>query len=284
MSGFTPANDFTGAGSTYDTTYPAFGVTAYKNYESMLGRNMLLSEHIDPCVEMFAGAHYYAQGQYTSTYKKAEITVNFSDVAVDTKVGKRNGYISLNIVGIGVCDMGIQGKTSATGVTTWKAFGYSHTLAQSTVLQDVEQFSQSELSSVKIVICPVREGSGDVVHGYYTWTKLSGEIITESISLTGTVGQLFGWQNEKPLVRFTRFMSLVPTGGSTITADTNDNSSFTGKITAPKLYTTDTTYVNWGIARMDYVWSVQGWNINTMSCGDTDTFSCTHSHFVYNAS
>jgi hypothetical protein len=34
---FNPYNDFVGVGSTYDTTYGSFGVTAYQNRESITG-------------------------------------------------------------------------------------------------------------------------------------------------------------------------------------------------------------------------------------------------------
>lgn len=34
---FTPSVDFIGVGSTYDTTYGAFGVTAYQNRETLSG-------------------------------------------------------------------------------------------------------------------------------------------------------------------------------------------------------------------------------------------------------
>lgn len=64
---FTPYDDFVGVGATYDTTYGAFGVTAYQNRESLNGGNdVALSAHIAPCVEMGCGAHYYSHGKYNS--------------------------------------------------------------------------------------------------------------------------------------------------------------------------------------------------------------------------
>jgi len=68
----------------------------------------------------------------------------------------------------------------------------------------------------------------------------------------------------------------------TTATDTADASSLTGgNFTSPKLYKANGTSVVWNKALMDYIWSVQGWNISTLSVDATDSFSCAHSHYVY---
>lgn len=55
---FVPQTDFTGAGFTYDSTYTNFGLTVYKQYESLFGYDVRVSDHIQYLTEMGAGAHY----------------------------------------------------------------------------------------------------------------------------------------------------------------------------------------------------------------------------------
>lgn len=90
---FSPANNFTGPGTAYDTTYPAFGLTVYKQYESQYGRNVALSEHLyfdgGSYIEMCAGAHYYAHGASNANYQKARTTVNLSNILLDTANRRR---------------------------------------------------------------------------------------------------------------------------------------------------------------------------------------------------
>ena len=83
---FTPATNFQGTngqavGVTYDTTYPAFGLSVYKNYDSYHQRDMYLNEHITNAVEMCCGAHYYSRGKRTTLYSIQFFTAFYKELA-----------------------------------------------------------------------------------------------------------------------------------------------------------------------------------------------------------
>ena len=272
---FVPQTDFTGAGFTYDSTYTNFGLTVYKQYESLFGYDVRVSDHIQYLTEMGAGAHYYAQSQQTAAFIKAQISVNLSSISVDTK-GTRAAFISMSIIGYnGACDMGIKKLNGG-----WYAFGYSHIENDYTQDWSNSLSPVANASSVTITITPKRENGYDKVIADYTWYNSGGVILsTQQLQMVRNAGKLFNLYNGKPFVRFQRFMSLIP--ASSAYPDTNDGSYLSGNIITPKLYTTNTSSVTWGTSYMDYIWSVQGWNISALSVGNGDLFSCSHDHYVY---
>lgn len=274
---FSPATNFQGAGSTTDSTYTNFGLTVYKNYDTALGRNMYLSEHIGTMVEMGNGAHYYARGPYVATYAKAQVTIDLTKVKAVTK-NRRVACLSLCVVGAkGSCDMGIETEDG----TNWFGMSYSGVLTKD---GDYKTGSYASPKSVTIIITPTRENGKDYVTGTFVFTKSDGTTETTSLRRCGTAGALFVLSGTAPLVRFGRFMSLILLNeiNKTTATDTADASSLTGgNFTSPKLYKANGTSVVWNKALMDYIWSVQGWNISILSVDATDSFSCAHSHYVY---
>ena len=79
-------------------------------------------------------------------------------------------------------------------------------------------------------------------------------------------------------------MSLIPRDeyGYSPQSDIADSSFLIGgNLTNNKLYLSNGSSVTWGTSLMDYIWSVQGWNISNFNPGNNDTFSCTHSNYVY---
>lgn len=282
---FTPANNFQGTnnlavGSTYDTTYTNFGLSVYKNYDSYHRRNMYLNEHITSCVEMGCGAHYYSQGIYTSTYRKAETTINLSSVTVDTK-NKRVACISLGVHGAkGSCDMGIETYDG----TNWFAICWSGVVGKARKGATI-----SGAAKVKITVEPAKTSAGDYVYGTFVWYNSSGSVLRED-QLTckqdnGSGVALFDADSAGLTIqRFHRFMSLIPPDGTSYTPQTDlaDGSKLiSGNLTNNKLYLANGSAVTWGTSLMDYIWSVQGWNISNFTPGNNDTFSCTHSHYMY---
>ena len=275
---FTPATDFIGIGSTYDTTYTNFGVTAYQNRETLSGGGTVaLSAHIAPCVEMGCGAHYYSHGIYNSTYRKAETTVNLSTITVDTK-NRRVACISLGVIGgYGPCDMGIE---TFDGVNWFAHYwcGANGTGGNGQVV--------SGAAKVKITVEPTQTTSNDLVYGTFQWYNTAGTIIkSETLTCTARKNALFDVNSSGLTIqRFHRFMSLIPRDelGYSPQSDTADGSKLIGgNLTSNKLYLSNGSSVTWGTNLMDYIWSVQGWNISSFSPGNTDTFSCTHSNYVY---
>lgn len=76
-------------------------------------------------------------------------------------------------------------------------------------------------------------------------------------------------------------MSLIPNAGGSIQNDTADGSYLLGgNFSNLYLYNGGTSYT-WDTSKLDYIWGVQGWNMSAFSVGATDSFSCTHSNYVY---
>lgn len=279
---FTPATNFQGTngqavGVTYDTTYPAFGLSVYKNYDSYHQRNMFLNEHITGAVEMCCGAHYYSRGKHTTLYRKAEVTVNLNQITVDTK-GLRAAFISMSVVGdYGACDLGLKNVGSG-----WYPFYYSYTTNTSGQGSVV-----SGATKVKMLLETSRANNKDVMKISYTWYNSSGAQISASgnnasLTFSPAANTIFGIDGGVPMHRFQRFMSLVPLGSYTPAGDSNDGSKLIGgNFVNTKLYLANGSSVTWGTDLMDYIWTVQGWNISSFSPGNNDTFSCTHSNYVY---
>lgn len=88
-----------------------------------------------------------------------------------------------------------------------------------------------------------------------------------------------------PIVRYCRFMSLIPRDdlGRTPEADTADGSYMkNAQFTSPQLLQrSNGAWVVWDTSKLDYIWSVQGWNISQCSVGSSDLFSLAYTYNVY---
>lgn len=276
---FVPIDNFTGTGSTYDKEYRTFGIVAYKNYESMYHRDVKLSEHIQYFIEMGTGAHYYSQGAFSSAYRKAETTINLSDVQVDTK-GRRVACISLGVMGAnGSCDMGIESFDGKS----W----FSHFWCSSKRADSGDKITNA--TKVVITVIPSRDNNFDYVTGKFTWYDKNGAEIAVSQKSRELVckesrNTIFG-ENDTALTtqRFYRFMSLIPRDelGYSPESDIADESYLIGNLTKNKLYPSNGSSVVWGTTLMDYIWSVQGWNILAFNPGNDDVISIKHREYLY---
>ncbi len=293
---FNPYNDFVGVGSTYDTTYGAFGVTAYQNRESITGGyDVALSTHIAPCVEMGCGAHYYSHGIYNSAYRQAETIINLRDITVDTR-GRRVACISLGVIGFySSCDMGIETFDGEEWFAHYWCPNGKVKIDPNTGAEIIEgicgdstnKMSSNDVEKVKIRVIPSVTSSKDKVTGIFTWYNDVGAVILEETLTCETSRRAMIFDVDGSGLtyqRFHRFMSLIPRDelGYSPQSDTADNSKLLGgNLTNNKLYLANGSSVTWGTNLMDYIWSVQGWNISNFSPGNNDTFSCTHSNYVY---
>lgn len=289
---FTPSVDFIGVGSTYDTTYGAFGVTAYQNRETLSGGgDVRLSAHIAPCVEMGCGAHYYSHGIYNSTYRQAETTINLENINVDTK-NRRVACISLGVIGMhSSCDMGIETFDGSSWFAHFWCPGGGIEIDPRTQEEKIVGIGGngapiSNAAKVKIRVVPSRT-TKDCVTVIFTWYNGSDNVLREETLTCETArsGMIFDVDvSRKTLQRFHRFMSLIPRDeyGYSPQSDIADSSFLIGgNLTNNKLYLSNGSSVTWGTSLMDYIWSVQGWNISNFNPGNNDTFSCTHSNYVY---
>ena len=258
-----------------DTTYSNFTVDVLENKEN--GVPQPVSAFIQPRVEMFYGAHYYAHSAMSTTYPSAEITVDLTktDFIPDSQK-RRIGCISLSCSGYngGACDMGIENKGDG-----WFAHYWSY--------NNNAEGSKSPHPGAKSVTITVEtiiySNDDDALEGEYVWTEEDGTKTTEHLLLIVRKGQLFTRINNQPYVRWTRFMSLIHNGAPTDPSkDPKDNSYLKGVITSPKLITAPLVKVSWGRNLLDHVWGTQAKNIKTLVVeGKGDTFECRHSTYVY---
>lgn len=258
-----------------DITYGTYFVKGnlggyiYKSYESITGRNAKYKDHIKSLVEANNGAHYYVQGPYTTKYSKASGTINLSNVSVSGS--RRSAYISMGIITCGTnfssVDIGLINKngagwqpaivaTSDNG-TAWEVDEFS----PSTIKQ-FSDFRVSKYSNVKYctIDIEVSKSNGyDVLVCTYTYKNSAGTTIaTCKVTYRKKAGTLYESGYSKPAVRFTRFISLVPTNEGGI-CDDADESYLNAGISDLKLNSS-----NWTASQIDYAWSVQGLNITEL--------------------
>lgn len=281
---FMPADDFTGPGTTFDKNYPAFGLTVYKQYESQRQCNAKISEHLQSLVELCAGAHYYARGPHGGAYEKARAVANLQNVQLNTS-GRRVGCISLSVAGdYGAVDMGLENEGDGAG---WFTHRYGHGSVACTYSGD-KVFVPDSVSSVTIETKAVREDGLDVVKADFIW---SGKVMGH-FACSFPANKLFKLDSAgRPMVRYCRFMSLIPQDrfDRTPDVDYNDGSYMkNAQFTNLELLNRSTnTWEPWDTGKLDYIWSVQGWNISQCSIGSTsngmvvDSFSLAHTHNVY---
>ena len=281
---FVPQTDIIGPGAAYDTTYPNFGIYAYKNQQS--GQNVRLSAHIQDLVEMGCGAHYYAQGMLSCSYVSAEATVDLDAITLNL-AGRRAACLSLNFTGAyGSCDVGIENEGNGWFCTGWSKqvstdWGDRHPVR-----------SGASKCTIKVSVSGSSEASG-ASNGYnriqatFDWYKANGtKLYTDVLTCCAEKNPIFDMgYTGGPSGRFTRFMSLILLNSITSTPenDYNDGSFMNGgNFSDVRITDLDGHTVDWTEGYFEYIWSVQGWNITECSVGGrTDRFSLAHKNNVY---
>jgi hypothetical protein len=177
-------------------------------------------EHIKGFVELYAGAHYYAQTKYSSDYWNAIGNIDLRYTRLNLK--KRVAIVSLNVLAqAGGCDIGIENEGSG-----WFAFFYVPYLDKSdasdpynrdydrrkAVYPDAQVVSFS--IDAKIIYSTDRKRYEDQVIGSFKFYGKSSTFLgQERLTFYLPRGRFFKTDgNGKPILRFTRFMSLVPAG------------------------------------------------------------------------
>lgn len=231
-------------------------------YKNAAGQTF--KDHIKGCLEVNAGAHYYVQSQYSANYAVATARIDLSKVSVNVKkngVVKRHGFLSLSIVSEGTkafqCDIGLghygngwmpitycKGQRPDTGSGT---FGLEVPLDNQNAVVDIT-YTVSKTAAQDKIVGVFKVGSQTVAQ--VTYTAKAGELFRNG----GTTS------SPKPLVRFVRFMSLVPLSATT---DDADNTTMEATMTNFKLGSR-----SWDKSLIEYAWSVQGANIESLKIGN----------------
>lgn len=257
--------------------YPNASIGSYIYRSIHSGVATPFTNHIRGFVEPNAGAHYYVQSAYKTGFNSASCTVDLSKVSIAPK-GTRRGFISLTMVvdgnRIGQCDIGLAcDSTDANGKGRW----YPATWCQ-------DKFTNGNLTpkscdgvdyaggtrryfgateTVTITIAVEHTSSYDRITGTFSGSSGTTAKIVYEGNLTQSVNNsFFALDSNKPLLRFVRFMSLVPTGGDT----RDDADSSTLVATMKNLKINGST---WGISNdhIEYAWSIQGANIADLKIG-----------------
>lgn len=202
------------------------------------------------------GAHYYAQSQVTTNYSVASCSIDLSKVSINNKkngVVKRNGFLCLGMISDGTrafqCDIGL-GNTG----NGWFPYSYMKERRPDTgtVTFGMNQILSNQNAIVDITYTVSKTSNQDKIVGVF---KVGGSVKAQ-VTYTTEPGGLFKGQVGKPELRFERFMSLVPLNS---TSDDVDNTTMEASITNLKLGNR-----TWESSLLEYVWSVQGANIESL--------------------
>lgn len=272
----TQFDNYDGSGWRYVNIVDNVSGFIYANPEGVT-----FAQHIKNFIEPYAGAHYYAQGFYTTSYQTASMTVNLSEVEIDRK-NNRNGYICLGFVSGGSTyqhadiGLGCTNNKVENGVNRgeWRAYAWGTGIEWEWEFGENYLFHYTDTVRVKITITTANS-KHKITCDFYAGNSTT-EVQAARCWFEKPVGQIFLAQNGQPIVRFVRFMSLVPVIGGT---DSADNSYLKGVIRNLKL--NDAT---WDYTKIQHAWSVQDDNINDLKLsilGNTSIATNADSIHIY---
>jgi len=265
----------------------------YKSYESITGRYAAYKDHIKDYVEANVGAHYYVHGPYTTNYSSASGTVDLDEISLNNP--SRSAYISMGIIvcgskfssiDIGLINKNNNGWQPCILETSDVGAKLSTPTYSPSSINAYEKFKTSLYPSVKyctIDISVSKSNGNDILKCTYTYKNSNMKAIGSwTITYTQKAGELFESGYSKPAVRFTRFISLVPSTGNG-TNDDADNSYLNAGISNLKLNSS-----NWTASQIDYAWSVQGANITELkistlsgSTSNADSIKIKHQYQLH---
>lgn len=262
----------------------------YKSYETALGREVGLKDHIKCMIEANAGAHYYAQNSYTEKYSRIKTLVDLKKLRINRrdKDGKpcRNAYICLGYVSGGKLWHIDTGLCNNQEKDTWAAFfcDFGLGVPKEVSFKDIAEFNTDNYPNARYfetgvdISCCTDEK--DVVKCFYRFLdddrKVLGEI---TATCERNAGDVFTRQNGRPLVRFVRFMSLIPRTG--LAEDDNADDTYLDAV----MEELEIDGKPWTDEYLDYVWSVQEANITNLQISnlsnnpigkDVDAISIVH--------
>ncbi len=241
----------------------------YKSHESQLGRDIRLKDHVKCMIEANAGAHYYADGPYTNRFSHIKALVDLKKIKIHRRdvCGRacRNAYICLGYISGGklwhidtglcdnqekdvraafLCDFGL-GKPSEVGFKEIAEF-------------NTDKYPSAAYFETELDIggCTLDE---DVVKCVYRFLGGDREVLGElTATMRQPAGKVFVRADGKPLVRFVRFMSLIPRTGKASDDDAD------GTYLEAEMEELTIDGMPWTDKYLDYVWSVQASNITRL--------------------
>lgn len=263
----------------------------YKSFESALGREVTLKEHIKTMIEANAGAHYYAHGAYTNKFSKTKALVDLIKLKLNRRdkngVPCRNAYLCLGYISGGKFWHIDTGLCNNQEKDTWAAFLCDFGLGEpkEVTFKEIAEFNTDKYpdaryfeTEVDLSKCTDEE---DVVICVYRFLDDSRKTIDEiKATMVRPVGMVFEREEGLPKARLVRFMSLVPRSGKL----EDDDADGTYLESMMEELTIDGK--PWTEEYLDYIWSVQSSNIKSLQISnlgdnpigkDIDFISLEHS-------
>lgn len=265
------------------------------------------SDHIRPLIEPNAGAHYYVESEYNSRCFKQSCIVDLAQTRVDTVNSLRRAYICFSMVSKGeviqMADIGL-GNYTGSGSSTdsgWFAMSWAPRLDGSTYPVSKESYGYGEEnpipagSKIKIeyTLCCLDSKTDRITGSFFNLTTGGNEFAR--IVYEGSAGSLFESENNLPLWRCKRFMSLIPTvlnptdPENPVGADIADGSYLKASMEELTLHPYHGFPTSWGdgtgqhgLYKGDicFAWMIQTDNIPRLEIGhlkqkrDSQTISC----------
>ncbi|PKM62902.1 MAG: hypothetical protein CVU97_02985 [Firmicutes bacterium HGW-Firmicutes-21] len=238
----------------------------YRSRESLLGYDVPIKDHIKCMLELCAGAHYYAHSVYSDLYTESSTLIDLNELKirrVDSEGNPcRNAYLCLGYVAGGKYWHMDTGLANNAEEDYWRAFSWGSHYGKPDNFsnEDVNAFNTKNYPNARYFKNTFRisgTDKEDTVNCIY-------EFLDENESLIASMNLEFkrGYEeiftrseNGKPMLRFTRFISMVPRSGK-LSDDNADDTYLIGVMRELRLDGTP-----WTEDRLDYVWSVQGANI-----------------------
>lgn len=231
-----------------------------------------LSAHILNFVELYFGAHYYAQDQFNSDYSSA---MGYITLPSFQSKGRRIPCLSFNVLtNTGAVDFGVENVGQGWFPFFWAGYVRKSYADKEFGNPDSSKYPylNTHPDAVKVLISmdAFVQGGNDVVRTFYRFLNARGASVGDhTLKFSVPQGQLFSeYSNGWPKLRFGRFMSWLPTvptykgepfGLKRWDADKADMSSMTGAtFTSLQLYERAyRVYRPWDQSRLEHVWWVE---------------------------
>ena len=217
-------------------------------------------------LELCAGAHYYAQSVYSDLYSESSTLIDLRELKIRrTNIdGKhcRNAYLCLGYVSDGKYWHMDTGLANGSDDDFWRAFSWGSHYGQpdNCTNEDLKNFNTKNYPDARYFRNTLKVSGtdeSDTVQCTYEFLDEDRNVIAilEPQFNSGYKEIFARGENGNPMLRFTRFMSMVPSSGKL----SDDDADETYLVAAMRDLRLDGT--PWTEERLDYVWSVQGANI-----------------------
>lgn len=250
------------------------GVNLLKTKSDTKG-NAIFNQFIRGRVNPNVGGYYYAYAYQNEGYVEASGRIPLAQCSVSKIAGKRRAYVSMGVLcngstyrffDVGVANDGYGWYPYVHGMNV-----YTYDVAQQKYVLngDIQYFHTGNLAvkTNRLESGAILPGSGAVTlkleAGVYTdrdyvrFTYTCGSL-TGTIAFNAAKGTMHTRSNNKPVVRFYRFMSLVPLTGNGEN-DGADSSGLSAAIDTLKLGT-----ATWDAAKIQHAYASQIENVKSL--------------------